>query len=594
MRHNYTMTTKPFYPNAIQSAEDLLTGIRNGTSYQVLVADMQSGKSGTFMLTAIRALMERLVDHVLIMTGNRDCELKQQCIQNKEDYIETYLYSDSKGHSTPLTDAYHSYLEKRIQIAWGQDLCKYTVEPKTLIIWEESHSAQSIDNHPDKFFKRNGISVNGDPISRSIYVISVSATPFSELSDVICMSQTKQIVRLQPGDTYRGLRWYNENGLITYMDPADIVDTMETAIRELSTQTTLGWGIIRGTSAYKAHAEALCIQYGVDFILHSQEYRGLGSESFDALMEPPPNPTVVFVKGFCRMGKEIPKRHISFVFESSLSPFSDTIFQALPGRVCGYPNGIYGYYDNDSLRIYVAKRAEAVIQQYIQYSSEIQTHQLPSVIPVRAKNVLANSAPATTLKQKQETNRLKHLAVPVWIPFHEFERLMNHEDNDDTYLAVLRYLRSPHRQERIREYVASVNTSEQTEEFMNTIIKYVDPRTVSKKVSHRNLIGKTYLQNKVDIRLYQSHQQKKTMEYFTDETKLTIVCVPLTYETKPPLRPCSPGDVYLVFSTDVKPMTQETTSVNTVEDHRIRMDGIPLTTKKEIFAYSHFQRMERD
>jgi hypothetical protein len=49
----------------------------------------------------------------------------------------------------------------------------------------------------------------------------------------------------------------------------------------------------------------------------------------------PETPTIVFLKGMCRMGKEIHKQHILFGMETSKSK-TDTLLQGLVGRWCGY------------------------------------------------------------------------------------------------------------------------------------------------------------------------------------------------------------------------------------------------------------------
>jgi hypothetical protein len=50
----------------------------------------------------------------------------------------------------------------------------------------------------------------------------------------------------------------------------------------------------------------------------------------------PVRPTIIFIKGMLRMGKQLKKNFVRFVFESSRSTKTDSILQGLLGRCCGY------------------------------------------------------------------------------------------------------------------------------------------------------------------------------------------------------------------------------------------------------------------
>ena len=93
------------------------------------------------------------------------------------------------------------------------------MEPKnkTLFIWDESHFAQDQGMCPDKFFEQMGIILNGDwmPLrERDNYVLSVSATSFSEASNAIHQDQSKAVVTFSPSPAYMSIKKMKENGMI--------------------------------------------------------------------------------------------------------------------------------------------------------------------------------------------------------------------------------------------------------------------------------------------------------------------------------------------------------------------------------------------
>ena len=70
----------------------------------------------------------------------------------------------------------------------------------------------------DKFWKKIGIRPTGttqELIDCDAYILSVSATGFSETSDIFYEdSHPKKVFTLIPGEDYRGVRWFCENNLI--------------------------------------------------------------------------------------------------------------------------------------------------------------------------------------------------------------------------------------------------------------------------------------------------------------------------------------------------------------------------------------------
>jgi hypothetical protein len=80
----------------------------------------------------------------------------------------------------------------------------------------------------------------------------------------------------------------------------------------------------------------------------------------------------------CRMGKRVPKDHISFVIETSKDSDTDTVLQALLGRM-------FGYHSNMNIRVYVSNKVDlAEIDDYVR----MMENPLQSM-PRRGKNLVA-------------------------------------------------------------------------------------------------------------------------------------------------------------------------------------------------------------
>ena len=216
------MALTTFSKQQLAAAKQIVGLFISIMQWVVLKAQMQSGKTDTFLFTAAEMLRERKVKKVIIMCGNGDKELKAQLEGAKRDFkdkYDEYLEEElgmSRRERNEIKDLIK--LDNNIKIRCGADLdAKHDHligEIKdTLFIWEESHYAAGEMNRPNKFLERMGISADGNPLrlegeAKNNYVLTVSATPFAEVSDVHHEAQHKQIVDLQPGDGYRGVAYY--------------------------------------------------------------------------------------------------------------------------------------------------------------------------------------------------------------------------------------------------------------------------------------------------------------------------------------------------------------------------------------------------
>jgi hypothetical protein len=135
------------YENAIKTANQCIDGFEAQIRYQLIKAEPQSGKTGCYFLTAFLALSMKIVDYVLIYTGNRECELRAQCVSDydslKLDFVENMELYLKRPLSLEEREEIKELIRTKISIKWGSELKKTCIKPNSLLIWEESHFAQS-------------------------------------------------------------------------------------------------------------------------------------------------------------------------------------------------------------------------------------------------------------------------------------------------------------------------------------------------------------------------------------------------------------------------------------------------------------------
>ena len=375
---------------AMNAITDVMNVYKNDTSRSVvLFAQMQSGKTNAFLFLAGEMLRLEKVENVVIFSGNRETELKDQLSELEiSRFYERVYRRHLEKLNVDISDEFIDRIISKINVVWGTELMKKleTVATKnTLYIEEESHFAQSVGQMPHKFIKSIGLSLNGDSsslIERNNYVCSVSATPFSEMSDVVHLNQNKKIVFMQPGESYRGVSWYKEHDKIVGFDKwqEKLQEIIASPVAE-----TPKWAIIRVRGeAQVDEVKAMCASSNWSAVRYDQGNKG-ELKSLKDLATPPEVNTIVIIKELCRMGTVVPKQHISFVMETSTNPRTDTVLQGLLGRMCGYPGGSFGYCVSNDINIYISQQvlSHGDIDTYISLCQSMEM-----IVPSRATNVI--------------------------------------------------------------------------------------------------------------------------------------------------------------------------------------------------------------
>jgi hypothetical protein len=193
-------------PQIAAAAEVLYSFLSGSTLWVVLIALMQSGKTGVvqaswWVVSALGWLLDGMVDkgNMYVITGLNSTDWKQQTIERLRSTFQSSTVKPRVLHNKDL---------QLLLQAWrcGERLAeRERMSTRSLIVIDESHYGQDTDSVLDQFLTELGISASGNPEDytggRTAYVLSVSATPMSEaVADQVACH--KRCVRLLPGTGY--------------------------------------------------------------------------------------------------------------------------------------------------------------------------------------------------------------------------------------------------------------------------------------------------------------------------------------------------------------------------------------------------------
>lgn len=330
--------SKQFYLEHKITALKIMDAYLTGCFQVLLNAMMQSGKTGVFMYVAFSMIQMGKVKQVVILCGSNEKDLHDQLKKDRDDYAEAFV--GEQGLSFRQGAQLCDILINSVKIIKSSDLESYTISNETLVIWDESHFAQGIHNLPNRMLERSGLKVTGTPSSdelwaaKKCYFMSVSATPFPQFSDIHNTQYANTCLSIQhiPGPRYIGVQQFVDADRIheSFSLKTDSAK-FQRLLAEYAGQTK--YVLVRSLKN-SANIKACCDRVGADYIEYNSTHKDI--VNLDALKTAPRNLTVVVLKGMCRMGKVVTKRHIAFAFEDCMTSKSDCVLQSLLGRMCGY------------------------------------------------------------------------------------------------------------------------------------------------------------------------------------------------------------------------------------------------------------------
>lgn len=386
----------------LNAGKEIIQLYESGSRWSILFAQMQSGKTYTFLFVCSELLRNGLIESVIIFSGNSETDLKQQLVDKTtgKDHkffnaYQNYL-EDELNLNRSLRQEIIDNIKKQIKVVWGTELNKHkskeNEKTKTLFIWEEAHFAQNLNQCPDKFLTRADISANGDDESlrdKGNYVLSVSATPFSELSDNFHFDQGKNVVYLKPGTGYIGVQTIDESGRLIKFTSLD--NALPKAL--LKSYDSPKYALVRMSKTNEDKIISIIQDNNWDFVIYDSMGKDeignknkknieKGKNEWDNMKNAPKKNTVILLRNKCRMGKNLEKAHISFVMETAKNSKTDTVLQSLLGRVCGYSTG------SDKIDVYLHEKIvnSGEIQRYIDLVKDIG-HTGISTFPRKARNL---------------------------------------------------------------------------------------------------------------------------------------------------------------------------------------------------------------
>jgi len=362
-----------FSEQQIRSYERMLTSFES-VRYNLLLAQMQSGKTDTYHLIACEMLRMGLIEQIIIFSGNREKELFEQLkTTNRREFYEKYkIFLKEKGIDDKEI---FEKIKKSLKVIWGPQLKKeipLLTHEKTLYIWEESHYAQTHSQYPSFILQQIGIPMDGELSwfeKYNNYFLSVSATPFSEFVDNIEKKQ-KAVVHLSLANEYKSVKWHLQKGNIQPYQ--DLKEGLERALK--TSETKIGYGLVRISFKTQEEVIEIITRNNWLYILYDQDSP---IKNINQILERQPTKnTIILLKGKCRMGKQVSKQYVLFCLETSKFSKTDTLLQGLLGRCCGY-------HTNEHIIIYLHKNyfESQELQRFVQMYHD------KSTTPFRGSNL---------------------------------------------------------------------------------------------------------------------------------------------------------------------------------------------------------------
>lgn len=405
-------------PEQKTAVKSILSYFANAFRWVILIAQMQSGKSDAYMFTAFELLRTKKVKKVVVFSGFQDKELVSQLADYTPSMKMYRRYMEEELHiGIDEREEIENMIASSIQVVCGTKLVQpqFQEATDTLFVWDESHYAQNKINRPYKFIQSVNISADGSSEKleggRNNYFLSVSATPYSEISDMIHEEQQKKIVKMKPGQSYVSVEYFFRANKIIGLKNWET--TLPICFQEQKTFALPKYSIVRIREDKEMEKAVQIAQAaGLDYEVYDAEQKKQTRKTNDKtkmqtladLENAPQRHKVVFVRGMLRMGKRIPKTHIAFVMETSKNANTDVLLQGLLGRMCGY-------HTNLDIKIFVGenllkkKGGESELERYIRMmeddGSEI------TVMPQRGCNL-------TGVKQNDANDWFT--ALPIVIP----------------------------------------------------------------------------------------------------------------------------------------------------------------------------------
>lgn len=366
MRAKDPTDSRYVHGNQLDAAQRVLWEWYSGSSrWVMLMAEMQSGKSGTFcsiphILNKNPFINEKLgiaTDRsnisFYLLTGMNDIDLMNQFTDDIKGYV------DGAGEYSVLGNTQLRHLLKDLEGPNGRKgLKKY--QKDCLYIIDESHYGSDKEQVLHKFLSKV-LGIDPSNVAKgleenNLYILSVSATPMAESLGEDSLTPYKSKVRLYNSAGYVGISELFEQSRVFKSHKLDDYKGMVSFMDEVGKiPDKVGYYIVRSTAKAYGYAKKFMNVNHSDWAIipFDSGNNDKGTDINSILSDKPDKPTLIFIKGMLRAGKRMDCSYIKMTWDTPSSA-SDTVAQSLLGRVCGYnkPQDIRCYCDIQSAESY--------------------------------------------------------------------------------------------------------------------------------------------------------------------------------------------------------------------------------------------------
>lgn len=338
------------FDNQIESALNIIDEFKRGNRWCLLMAEMQSGKSGTFFS----------VPYII----SRNVELAKQLSlsYNYKDDINTFLLTPM-NHKELITQFEQDIVsftgvDIKRNVIHNTEMSKFLninksewsitdidmiekMKKNSIILIDESHYGSNNNQILNRFLEEIlEIKACGDNTclkEKNIYVLSISATPMAENLSIDNKYTFKKIILLKNSDSYFGISEMFENNKVKQsFDFSDDIE-VDSFIKHIDKIDKNGYILVR-TSSKNASKIIQKLNKNITYCHYNHETTESLLNNTDInniLMKKPITKHIIFFKGKLRVGQRVKTNNVIMVHDTYRSK-SDTTVQSFLGRCCGY------------------------------------------------------------------------------------------------------------------------------------------------------------------------------------------------------------------------------------------------------------------
>ena len=333
---NLYPTKELVYMNQRECANNILKEFNDNKRRAItLIALPQVGKTGTFLYTAIQAILNPndkqmfLPENIYIITGLSDIYWLQQTKNDMTDELKNNVY-------------HLNTIKKLIPII------KTKINTRILLIIDECHIASSKDQTIDNLFSQLQIGEEniGDVYenfssNNTVYFLNVSATPSAILYDMSKWGDNHCIVYLEPSSLYVGFQTFIDENRIESIDNNMIsYDFLNNKFKSIVSNRYMKpkYHIFRISGINQDNRsiiEKWAVKNNYDVEYYDTENKNSNISIDDLLDIKPKKHTFIIIKNFWRAGKRMNDSNIGVAYECNVDINFDVTAQGLIGRFCG-------------------------------------------------------------------------------------------------------------------------------------------------------------------------------------------------------------------------------------------------------------------